>query len=417
MDRTSSAAFPLSASSILFLAAAAAAVLEWIFLGGGQFGKYVETMAIARNLVSDGTFANPFGSLPTGPSAHLAPLYPLFIAAVIKVTGDNALFVLVMTSSWVLTFALHAALLPYLSTLLFETPVPGIYAAVLAIALPAFQIMPQWEALAAAVALMVFLLCSERLLCNHAWGIAKGLLAGALAGLLLLLNPMTLAVEAPWVAWQIWRGRRSPRFWASFAMAAVLACTPWTLRNYRQFGQFIFIRDNFGLEFYTSNNDAAQSSSAANAVNGCYERMQANHNLAEAKAVRELGETAYNRSRLKTGMVWVRHHPRRFLCLTAKRALEFWFPSLLDGPRHAYSVWLITVLSLAGAGLCLAKRAGTAVFPIAAQILYSLPYYVVQSSIRFRYPVLWASLLLAGFAIHALFSSRMPRQARFINES
>ena len=38
-------------------------------------------------------------------------------------------------------------------------------------------------------------------------------------------------------------------------LLCALAITPWLVRNYRVFGQFVFIRDNFGMELHLANNE------------------------------------------------------------------------------------------------------------------------------------------------------------------
>jgi hypothetical protein len=68
----------------------------------------------------------------------------------------------------------------------------------------------------------------------------------------ILTNPVSVL---PVVVIGIWRGNR---WFAATGGLALLFCLPWIIRNYLVLGAPYFIRDNFGLELYLSNNDQAQ---------------------------------------------------------------------------------------------------------------------------------------------------------------
>jgi len=89
----------------------------WIWLPSPGFGKGYESVALAKNLAERGAFANPFAAAQTGPSAHLPPLFPLYLAALIKIFGFSSGFVLAASLITVGVHALHAALLPFVSKL------------------------------------------------------------------------------------------------------------------------------------------------------------------------------------------------------------------------------------------------------------------------------------------------------------
>ncbi|HXN49757.1 MAG TPA: hypothetical protein VN893_24100, partial [Bryobacteraceae bacterium] len=114
-----------------------------------------ETVAIALNLLEQGSFGNPFAAtLKTGPTAHLPPLYPLFVAAALWISRNGSVLILCT----LLVQALHASLLPWVSRLLFGRIAPGVWGAVLAVALPVFPLMPTWDAMYTATGLIVFCL-------------------------------------------------------------------------------------------------------------------------------------------------------------------------------------------------------------------------------------------------------------------
>jgi hypothetical protein len=366
-------------------------------------GRYFEGVAVARSLAAGRGFANPFGALETGPTAHVAPLFPLALAGLMRITGDSPAFTLAAVLLCVLLHALHAVLLLPLSRLLLADARPGVWAALYSSIVPTIPVFPQWEAIWSATGSMLFCLATARILRSSRPFWVKGAASGALCGVLLLLNPAMLIVSGVWIAF-LWFGDRPPLskwlvFSLSFLVVAALVCLPWTIRNQRQFGAIFFVRDNFGLELYSSNADCADARDSVNRRNGCHERMQANLNTHEAALVRDLGEVNYNRSRLAIAKQWIHDHPARFRELTLARFKEFWFPSPGEEPLYAWSIWTVTAFSLAGLVL-MARRRDTAVLPVVAVLaFYPVVYYLVQAAPRFRLPILWISLLPAGLAM------------------
>jgi hypothetical protein len=376
-------------------------------------GKYFETVDVARSIAAGKGFANPFGALDTGPTAHVAPLLPLILAGVLRVTGDTPAFTLVVMVLCVALHALHMVLLLPLSRLLLADFRPGVWAALYASIVPTMPVFPQWEVIWSATGAMLFCLATARLLRSQRPYWIKGAAGGALCGLLLLLNPAQLMLCGAWMAYLWFRERIPLRQWTilavSFVLAAAVVLAPWTIRNERRFGALFLVRDNFGLELYSSNADCADARDYINGLNGCHERMQANLNAHEAELVRDMGEVNYNRSRLVIAKQWIHDHPARFAGLALRRCKEFWFPSPGEAGPYAYSVWVVTALSVAGL-ILMARRRNPAVLVILAILaLYPAVYYLVQSAPRFRFPILWVSLLPAGLAMQQAFAALRKR--------
>ncbi len=75
--------------------------------------EFNEMEKIARSLAENNVFANPY-ALPTGPTAHHAPIYPFLLSLIFRVFGygPDAKFIQVIIN---ITFvAAQMALLPYL---------------------------------------------------------------------------------------------------------------------------------------------------------------------------------------------------------------------------------------------------------------------------------------------------------------
>jgi hypothetical protein len=119
-----------------------------------------------------------------------------------------------------------------------------------------------------------------------------------------------------------------------------------------------------------------------------------------------LGEPEYDRRKRIEAVEWIRSQPGRFRQLTIQRILEFWFPVPVGLRYPTYGIWLVTILSLPGLFL-MAKRKEPATLLIAAiWFIFPLMYYVMYSSDRYRYPILWTSLLPAGYLLGRIFPSR-----------
>ena len=365
-----------------------------------QFGGGFETLAIARNLAWYGRFANPYYVLPTGLSAHCAPLYPALMALVFwalgNITGTGAIIFFSMAMH-----GANAALMPSVSGLFFGDRRPGIWAGAMAALLPLYYVLPQFDMIYFSAGAMLFCLAAHRLSRGaERW---RGLAIGIFAGLLALLNPASVCVTAPWLAYLAWR--RRIRLHSIFALAIVLGgiltLAPWTWRNYRVFHALFFVRDDLGLELYVSNNDRAAATEYANFKSGAFNRLHPNVSLPEALAVRELGEVRYNSGRLAAARRWIAAHPRRYLALTAARARQFWFPWEAGKHGHDCSVAAVTAISFLGLLLLALRRQPACVYLAAVLLIYPLLYYSIQMDPRYRAAILWVSLLACGYALAA----------------
>jgi hypothetical protein len=105
-------------------------------------------------------------------------------------------------------------------------------------------------------------------------------------------------------------------------------------------------------------------------------------------------------------MQWIRSHPQQFRDLTEARFFEFWFTDPGIAPRAAYVLWIITLLSIPGIIRMARERNAATLFILTVWLLYPIMFYVVVSCDRYRYPILWTSLLPAGYWVAGLLPGR-----------
>jgi hypothetical protein len=390
--------------AVLFLCGILPGLYEFRYPVYYGFGRGFEMAAIARNVVDSGTFGNPFEPQVTGPTASNPPLYPLFLAGLMRVFGTPGFVVAAILINVLLNAAINLLLLR-LSILFYGDVLPGAFAGLFWIF--SMRLMPQWDTTCTMAGLMAFCVVSAADMARSRSGVRAGLLGGVVS----LLNPSALLISLPWVIY-VQISQRFPRRQALRYLTAVLviigACNlPWIVRNYRVWHAPV-LRTNFGYTIYSSNNDCAQSTLYWSGRNGCFPRTHPSGNPAEARLMQTMGEVQFDHLRAADAMRWIRANPERFRQLTLARFVEFWFPDPAIVPRVAYAIRVITAISFAGIFLMVRRRQSVTLYILAASLLYPLMFYVVVSCDRYRFPLLWTSLLPAGYCVTRLCSWR-PR--------
>ncbi len=366
------------------------------------FGWGFEMVTLATNLAKHGTYANPYSVLDTGSTAAYTPLYPLYLSLLMRALRTPELVALAATIGNILVNAIIGASLPRVSWLFLRNAESGFTAGIFW--LLSVQLMPDWDASFTAAGLILFCMFTANTVGKMRYGL-PAVLSGLMAGALFLLNPSSMIVFLLWIA-HLLRFRRTSfkqtGVYASIVLVLfAITAFSWGYRNERRLGTFV-VRTNLGITLYASNNDCASPSLFEEEKDNCHEAYHPNTNPQEAQLVRSLGEVAYDRLRASDAKAWARNHPRRFLVLTAGRFRDFWFPAAAGHPYKMAVIWFATLLSIPGFVLMIRKRLEVTFFVLAVIVLYPVMYYVVVSDVRYRYPILWLSLLPAGFYCDAL---------------
>jgi 4-amino-4-deoxy-L-arabinose transferase-like glycosyltransferase len=365
-----------------------------------QFGW--EMGRIARSLATGQGFANPT-DLPTGPTAWEAPLYPFLLAGVFKLFG-----VYTHASAWVI-LALNSLFSALTCLVLYDIAgrlfgfTPARWAAWTWALFPYAIYWPVrvvWETslstLLLSLAILLPLCLAERPR-RRDW-----LLLGLLWGTIALTNPTLLSFLPFSLAWLWWRLRGRSAVLPNMAFSLALCCTvvsPWLVRNYRVFGQFVFIRDNFGLEIHMANNPESS---------GLWTRSE--HPGNDPQAMREFAamhELAYMKAEQRAAFDYIAGHPGQFARFFAQRIFYFWggnpqatlVRSWSLAPARHLAFLLSALAAFAGLWLCLRHRVRGTFLLACVLLIYPIPYYIAFPAPRYRHAIEPEMLLLMVYAL------------------
>ena len=377
-----------------------------------HFGFGWEMGRIARSLALGEGFSNPYGD-HTGPSAWEPPLYPFLMAGVFKFFG-----IYTYAAAWALLIinslftALTCIPIFLIAHTIFDHKI-AVWSASIWALLPYewyWSVHWIWDTTFTPFLLALILLLALEL--EHCQGLRGWIVFGLLWGIAALANPSTLAFLPFCGLWVWWRRHKGglPSFTGVSLAALVffLVLTPWLTRNYKVFGQFVFIRDDFGLQFRLGNGKGADGMLMA--------YLQPNLNRLEFEKFQRMGELAYAADCKRQAFEWIRENPGRFAVVSLKRFFYYWNgvpkPSDSRAPwdfrTSLFLAW--SVVSLWGLLRALRQdRPGAWLF--AGLILtYPTTYYFVFPHARYRHPIEPELLILAVFLFSQIGKRRSPSE-------
>ena len=312
----------------------------WILIGhtyrfkttDDNFSFGWEMGRIAASIAAGHGFSNPFGP-QTGPTAWEPPLYPYLVAGVFQLFGTYstaAAFVMLSVNS--LFSALTCIPIFLIARRIFseKVAVGSAWAWALLPNVMFWCTRAIWETSLAALLMATIFWLTLTMEDRDGW--APWLQFGSLWGIAALSSTSLLSFLPASGLWAWYRrakggkGSISGVVLASFVFCACVS--PWLVRNYRTFGHFIFIRDNFGAELRLGNGRGADGT-----------WMEYLHPTQEVYAMRQyqqMGELAYIKMRKQQAMDYIKADYARFFGLCAKRFVYFW----AGPPKATQPPWL-----------------------------------------------------------------------------
>jgi len=362
------------------------------------FGHGWEMLNVARSLAESGTFQNPLLVMPTGPTAMVPPGYPLLLSFFIRLFGDGLGLAWSAVILSILGYGLYVSLLPAAGESLTGDPGTGRAAALLAVIIPAFPLMPQWDTILTSAGLLGYLI-----LARPGLSLRSSLGLGAFAGFLSLWNPISALAAFLRVLYLAPRNLAALALLGMWGAGYVAVSGPWMVRNYVVLGTWS-PRTNLGTTLYVSNNDCAAPDRLETLASGCYSRNNANTSQAEAGLILSMGEAAYNSMRVSDSLGWMAANPSKTVRLAAARGVQYWFPDATGQAPYAQAVWLITALSIVGFVWMASNGVPGWGYMLATCLVVPLPYYFVITDIRYRAPILWVAQITGGYVLARLWS-------------
>ena len=369
----------------------------WILLGhtykfkstDDNFGFGWEMGRIAASLASGHGFSDPFGP-PTGPTAWEPPLYPYLTAGVFLVFGiyskASAFFLLTLNSVF---SALTCVPIFRMARRMFseKVAVGSAWAWALLPNVMFWCTRTVWEtSLSALLLALIFWLA---LMMEDRDGPRPWVEFGLLWGLV-ALNGTSLLSLLPAAGLWVWyrRAKRGKRSLPGVVLASVVflaSITPWLVRNDRTFGQFIFIRDNFGAELRLGNGPGADGA--------WMDYLHPSRDVFALRQYQTMGELPYIAMRKRQAIEFIQADYARFVRLCLKRFIYYW----AGPPKATQPPWLSeaknslflasSVLMFWGLGRALRLRRPGAWLMFWLVLLVPAIYYLVFPMLRYRHPI------------------------------
>jgi len=344
----------------------------------------------------------------TGPTAWLAPVYPLLVAGIFKLFGtftlrsfDAAVFLNCVFSS-LATFPLFCA-----GRRIAGLPTAALAGWIWAI-FPSGVILPfEWIWDTSLSALLAAALLWSTLELKDSSRQRNFALYGLLWGVSLLTNPALGALLPFLLGWLLYQHRRNRILQVRLGLVTlavvVLMCLPWTARNYVQFHRFIPLRSNFPFEFWSGNNEIFDAHSRE--VNRIT-RYEQTHLYAQ------LGENEFLHEKMQSAVSFVRSHPTLYLRLFGRRIIATWLGTESPWEDFVHTKSLLARFLIAWNGIALLGlilglmrlylRKRVYFVPVAAfPIVFPITFYIAHTTLRHRHPCDPIVALLIAVAVVA----------------
>jgi hypothetical protein len=229
-----------------------------------------------------------------------------------------------------------------------------------------------------------------------------------------------------WLGWRLrWHraGDQAGFGWAALAsritvtVAVIGACIlPWTVRNYRAFGEVVLLNTNAGFAFFWGNHPIHGTDFIPILPNN--ERV--NYQTLIPHEFHALNEAQLDRALLLRGLEFITSDPVRYVRLSISRSKEYirFWPTPDSGalsnltriasfavvlPLLLYGFAQVNRFTEAGRG------AGGSVLILSVAALYSLVHLLTWTLVRYRLPVDAMTMPFAGIAIVTLFQRAANR--------
>jgi 4-amino-4-deoxy-L-arabinose transferase-like glycosyltransferase len=388
----------------------------------------IEYLDLGRNLADGRGFVYSSSLDPgTGQRFGRAPLYPVFLAVVLRATGTHAVpagspsAVTAIKAAQALLGGFVIALIALIAYQATGRQQAAVAAAAVAAAYPPLVWIGAYvlsEALFTVLALASVALLGSVVDAEPPAAAASPrrhhlriIAAGALAGLAALTRPVMIFFLAFAAAWLL--ARRRWAWLAALSLGAALVVLPWTVRNVRETGRLVLIASEGGVTFWTGNN-AMSPGEGDLAANPEMKRAEIALRAHYPGWTAEQLEPVYYRA----AFAYILRHPFDWVWLVARKFFYVWVPIGPSYRLHSARYFAASVVSyalllpLAIVGfrrLWTEGRRPRALWLLAASSVFACLVFFPQE--RFRIPVIDPACIVGAAAWVASGPSRRERRA------
>jgi hypothetical protein len=360
---------------------------HWFFSRGMEMGL------LAQSIVRGAGLSSPFGP-STGPTAFIAPGYPLIVAAIFALFGvlSPASAVAVMTMQ--IAFNLLTILLIMRLAAALTSARMALLAGLFWAVSPPLMWLPTifWDTSLSCCMVAAALVGALRL--RRTARAVDFVLAGAFAAVAGLITSALLPTLLALLVWTAYECRKLAPYGLAWALLAfAILFSPWPIRNARVFHAFIPLRTTVGFELWMGNRPQA--------TGFLDESVFPTFNAEELHKYIRMGEVAYVREKSAEARSYILAQPSRFVLLSLRRVVRFWTGS---GNLSGSTVFIVhatvtTLLGLCGMVLLFRNHSPAAMAFLIPLVLFPLPYYITHAEFRYR---LILDPLLAVLSVYAI---------------
>ena len=373
----------------------------WVFTRGMEMGW------LAKSILDGQGLGSPFG-VPTGPSAFVAPGYPILIAGVFRLFGSYSFAseMVVMCAQIALNLV-TVWLMMRVARTLFDQRVAVVAGLVWACSLPLVWMPTIFWDTSLAICLFVGLLDRVlRLKDKTTW--LTWVFLGAYCAVTALINPAMILILAAMLGWLAWiRRKTQPLGIPVAALAFCVVFSPWPIRNAKVFHAFIPLRTTVGFELWMGNRHGA--------TGFLDESLFPSFNAAELNDYKARGELDYTAHKSELAKQYIFTHPKSFLHLTGVRIVRYWFGAGSEKGSLIFVLHAALTFGFGIAGLWMLfrrRRFDVAILFALPLLLFPLPYYITHAEFRYRLALDPLLTILAAYAVVMLYRRgqlSMPR--------
>ena len=340
--------------------------------------SFNEAVRIARALSTQHAFVTPFHGA-SGPTAWIAPVYPLLLAGIFDIVGVETKASFVAAAILNSLFAALTAVMIYkIGARQFEESA-GMLAAWGWALCPYLLLLVglMWEAVLSALILSCAIYLTLKTVSSQKP--RDAILCGAAWGLQALTSPAMLTVVPFWLVYLWWRTRRVLPA-ATVAVTLLVVVTPWCVRNQLALHDGFLLRSNGWAEVYFAN------------------ISNASHPTQPTSEYQALGEIEFSRLMRYRVVHYIEDHPAKFVLDSGRRFLRLW---IVPARYWSYTVFMV-LMTVAGLVVGV-RRYGERVVPLVGVLLLCPAiYYFCFTFARYRHPVEPMMFLFAGVAVTEL---------------